>query len=127
MALKKGNSIRLTWNRKQNHDGSNSEIAQENVKDRYLVTESESEVKGLHPQNLSSYLIDGDCLEALPLIAKDMKGCFRIIYIDPPYNTGKQFTYRDNSTAEDWLDFMSEILPQARQLLRDDGLIFIIC
>ena len=125
MALKKGSSVRLTWNRKRNHEVSDSEIVQENTKNRYLVTESESEVKGLHTQNLSSYLIDGDCLDALPLIAKDMNGCFRIIYIDPPYNTGKQFTYRDNSTTEDWLDFMSEVLPQAQQLLRDDGLIFI--
>ena len=123
--MKKESSIRLTWNRKRNHYGSDAEAVQANAKDRYFVTDFESEVKGIDPKNLSSYLIDGDCLDALPIIAKDMKDCFRVIYIDPPYNTGKQFTYRDKSTAEDWLDFMSKVLPQAQQLLRDDGLIFI--
>ena len=46
MALKKGSSIRLTWNRKRNHDGngSDSKTVQENANDRYFVTESESEV-----------------------------------------------------------------------------------
>ena len=76
MALKKGSSIRLTWNRKQNHDVSDSETEERNAENRYFVTESDSEVKGLHPQNLSSYLIDGDCLDALPLISKGYEGLF---------------------------------------------------
>ena len=50
MALKKGNSIRLTWNRKQNHDVSDSETEERNAENRYLVTESDSEVKGLAPK-----------------------------------------------------------------------------
>ena len=50
MALKKGSSIRLTWNRKQNHGVSDSETEERNAENRYLLTESDSEVKGLHPQ-----------------------------------------------------------------------------
>ena len=103
-------------------------------------------------QNL---MIEGDNLEVLKLLQKSYSGKVKMIYIDPPYNTGKDFIYpddyRDNiqnyleltgqtdgekhklsSNTEasgrfhtDWLNMMYPRLKLARNLLRDDGVIFI--
>jgi len=48
-----------------------------------------------------------------------------MIYIDPPYNTGKDFIYKDNFSHGDWLSMMYPRLKLARNLLTDDGVIFI--
>ena len=103
-------------------------------------------------QNL---MIEGDNLEVLKLLQKSYAGKVKLIYIDPPYNTGKDFIYpddfRDNiknyleltgqtdaegrklSTNTEasgrfhtaWLNMMYPRLKLARNLLRDDGVIFI--
>jgi adenine-specific DNA-methyltransferase len=102
-------------------------------------------------QNL---MIEGDNLEVLKLLHKSYAGKVKLIYIDPPYNTGKDFVYPDNfqdniknyleltgqveggqkisSNTEasgrfhtDWLNMMYPRLKIARNLLRDDGVIFI--
>lgn len=102
-------------------------------------------------QNL---MIEGDNLEALKLLQKSYAGKVKLIYIDPPYNTGKDFVYpddfRDNiknyleltgqveggkkisSNTEasgrfhtDWLNMMYPRLKLARNLLHEDGVIFI--
>jgi len=100
-------------------------------------------------------LIVGENLETLKLLLKPYFGKVKMIYIDPPYNTGKDFIYRDNFTQplkdylektgqidsegkklttnteasgryhSDWLNFMYPRLFLARSLLRDDGVIFI--
>ncbi|MFA6181513.1 site-specific DNA-methyltransferase [Acidithiobacillus sp.] len=101
-------------------------------------------------QNL---MIEGDNLEVLKLLQKSYAGKVKLIYIDPPYNTGKDFVYPDNfqdniknyleltgqveggqkisSNTEssgrfhtDWLNMMYPRLKLARNLLRDDGVIF---
>jgi adenine-specific DNA-methyltransferase len=99
--------------------------------------------------------IEGDNLEVLKLLQKSYHKKVKMIYIDPPYNTGKDFVYKDNfhdniqnyleitgqvdsdgkklsANAEtngryhsDWLDMMYPRLKLARNLLRDDGVIFI--
>jgi adenine-specific DNA-methyltransferase len=99
--------------------------------------------------------IEGDNLEVLKLLQKSYYGKIKMIYIDPPYNTGKDFVYRDDfhdslenykritgqvdgngkaisTNAEtsgryhtDWLNMMYPRLRLARNLLRDDGVIFI--
>ena len=99
--------------------------------------------------------IEGDNLEVLKLLQKSYAGKIKLIYIDPPYNTGKDFVYKDNykdnlrnyqevtgqidrdgnklSTNSDsdgrfhsnWLNMMYPRLRLARNLLKDDGLIFI--
>jgi len=52
----------------------------------------------------------------------------KLIYIDPPYNTGNDsFGYNDNFNHSSWLTFMKNRLEIASELLRDDGLIFISC
>jgi len=102
-------------------------------------------------QNL---MIEGDNLEVLKLLQKSYAGKVKLIYIDPPYNTGKDFVYPDNfqdniknyleltgqveggrkisSNTEasgrfhtDWLNMMYPRLMLSRNLLRRDGLIFV--
>lgn len=81
----------------------------------------------------NNLLIEGDnyhSLLALNMIAKESVD---VIYIDPPYNTGHEdFIYNDNFVNEDdgfrhskWLSFMERRLKLARELLKDDGIIFI--
>jgi adenine-specific DNA-methyltransferase len=99
-------------------------------------------------------MIEGDNLEVLKLLQKSYSGKVKMIYIDPPYNTGKDFVYPDNfhdninnyleitgqkengkkisSNPEssgryhtDWLNMMYPRLKLARSLLREDGVIFI--
>lgn len=101
-------------------------------------------------QNL---MIEGDNLEVLKLLQKSYAGKVKLIYIDPPYNTGKDFVYPDNfqdsiknyleltgqidggrkisSNTDangrfhtDWLNMMYPRLKLARNLLREDGVIF---
>ena len=99
--------------------------------------------------------IEGDNLEVLKLLQKSYHGKIKMIYIDPPYNTGNDFVYPDdfsdslenykeitgqvdgegrpisnNSEANgryhtDWLNMMYPRLRLARNLLTEDGLIFI--
>ncbi|POZ59252.1 Type III restriction-modification system methylation subunit [Dehalococcoides mccartyi] len=103
-------------------------------------------------QNL---MIEGDNLEVLKLLQKSYAGKIKMIYIDPPYNTGGEFVYPDdfkdnmknylirtgqvesdgrvNSTNTeasgrfhtDWLNMMYPRLKLARSLLRKDGLLFV--
>lgn len=99
-------------------------------------------------------MIEGDNLEVLKLLQKSYAGKVKLIYIDPPYNTGKDFVYPDNfqdniknyleltgqvaggrkltSNTEasgrfhtDWLNMMYPRLKLARNLLQEDGVIFI--
>jgi adenine-specific DNA-methyltransferase len=99
-------------------------------------------------------MIEGDNLEVLKLLQKSYAGKVKLIYIDPPYNTGSDFVYPDNfrdniksyleltgqvegdqkisSNTEasgrfhtDWLNMMYPRLKLARNLLREDGVIFI--
>lgn len=99
--------------------------------------------------------VEGDNLEALKLLYKSYARRVKMIYIDPPYNTGNDFVYRDNFTDpldtyleitgqkdsngnhlssntetngryhSTWLNMMYPRLFVARQLLREDGIIFV--
>ncbi len=99
--------------------------------------------------------IEGDNLDALKLLQESYLGKVKMIYIDPPYNTGNDFVYCDNFTAacadylenkgqcdedgnrlfkntetngrfhSDWCSMMYPRLKLARDLLSDDGVIFI--
>lgn len=54
------------------------------------------------------------------------RGKVKLIYIDPPYNTGNDsFNYNDNFSHSTWLTFMKNRLEVAREFLRDDGIIYI--
>ncbi len=108
----------------------------------------------LNPETTENIYIEGDNLEALQLLRRTYHGKIKMIYIDPPYNTGSDFVYRDNFTMTDeelsklsgdvvdgvrfqkntkdssryhtdWLNMMYPRLKIARELLTDDGVIFI--
>ncbi|WP_338803599.1 site-specific DNA-methyltransferase [Xenorhabdus griffiniae] len=68
--------------------------------------------------------IEGDNLEVLKLLQKSYHKKIKMIYIDPPYNTGTDFIYRDRFRGN-WLNMMYPRLKLARNLLSDDGIIFI--
>jgi len=73
-------------------------------------------------------LIKGNNLLALHCLKRKYAGKVKLIYIDPPYNTGNDsFKYNDNFNHSSWLTFMKNRLEIARELLRDDGVIFIQC
>lgn len=99
--------------------------------------------------------IEGDNLEVLKLLQKSYYGKVKLIYIDPPYNTGKDFVYKDNfkdnienylaitgqrdeegnristnsetngSYHSNWLNMMYPRLKLAKNLLKEDGIVFI--
>ena len=109
--------------------------------------------------NTKNMLIVGDNLDVLKLLQESYLGKIKMIYIDPPYNTGHDFVYHDNFTVKkadfeddstdsegnvvisedkyaensktngrfhsDWLSMMYPRLKLARNLLTDDGIIFI--
>ena len=66
---------------------------------------------------------EGDNLEVLKEMQKEYDNKIRMIYIDPPYNTGNDFVYKDS--FKDWADMITPRLELARELLTDDGVIFI--
>lgn len=111
--------------------------------------------ESVHFDSTENLFIEGDNLDALKLLQETYLGKVKMIYIDPPYNTGKDFVYADdfaentedylrrsnqkdedgnrmevNSESNgrfhsDWLSMMYPRLKLARNLLTDDGVIFI--
>lgn len=69
--------------------------------------------------------IEGDNLEVLKILRSNYLHKIKLIYIDPPYNTGENRLYKDKHTHTDWLNMMYPRLKLARDLLTDDGVIFI--
>lgn len=83
--------------------------------------------RGLSEDTITDNLIiKGNNLLALHSLKKEFEGKIKLIYIDPPYNTGSDgFSYNDNFNHSTWLTFMKNRLEVARDLLRDDGCIFV--
>lgn len=69
--------------------------------------------------------IEGDNLAVLKLLRAELAGAVRVIYIDPPYNTGVAMRYADRFSHAAWLDLMWPRLALARELLAADGAIFV--
>ncbi len=73
-------------------------------------------------------IIKGNNLLALHTLKQQFRGQVKLIYIDPPYNTGNDsFGYNDSFNHSTWLTFMKNRLEISRDLLKDDGFIFISC
>jgi adenine-specific DNA-methyltransferase len=78
-------------------------------------------------------IIEGENFDALRALRMSHKGAIRCIYIDPPYNTGnRDFVYNDRFVDKAhrfrhslWLEFMYQRLTLAKELLADDGMIFV--
>ncbi len=112
------------------------------------------EDRSVNPTESENLIIEGENLSVLKLLSQGYREQIKCIYIDPPYNTGKDFVYSDkfnqdkkeywedagiiengvkvDSNVEsdgrfhsNWLNMMYSRLLIARQLLRDDGVIFI--
>jgi len=83
--------------------------------------------RGLPEDTITDNLIiKGNNLLALHSIKKEFAGKIKLIYIDPPFNTGNDsFQYNDSFNHSTWMTFMKNRLLIAKQLLKDDGLIFI--
>ena len=87
------------------------------------VTELERDESGTIRENL---IIKGNNLLALHTLKTQLLGKVKLIYIDPPYNTGNDsFGYNDSFNHSSWLTFMKNRLEAAYQLLSNDGSIFI--
>lgn len=110
---------------------------------------------GVNEDTTHNIYIEGDNLEVLRILKQSYKGRVKMIYIDPPYNTGNDFIYPDDfkmpveeylkmtgqadeggkklvtnlksngAFHSDWLNMMYPRLQLARELLAEDGLIFI--
>ncbi len=73
-------------------------------------------------------IIKGNNLLALYSLKQQFRGKVKLIYIDPPYNTGNDsFGYNDSFNHSSWLTFMRNRLEVAIKLLRNDGVIFVQC
>jgi len=71
-------------------------------------------------------IIKGNNLIALHSLKKKFAGKVKLIYIDPPYNTGNDsFKYNDRFNHSTWLTFMKNRLEVAREFLSEDGVIFV--
>ncbi|HHU69742.1 MAG TPA: site-specific DNA-methyltransferase, partial [Thermoanaerobacterales bacterium] len=137
----------LTW------PGKKEAIVRANTPiDKTLRPVKEDSVSWEDTENL---YIEGDNLEVLKLLQESYLNKIKCIYIDPPYNTGKDFIYKDNFTQDkdeyaeesgqvdeygnrlfqnteyngrfhsDWLTMMYPRLKLARNLLSEDGVIFV--
>ena len=112
--MQKKGKLELTWVGKYD---------EEKLEPRILV---EDKTKSYGDPNTENMLIHGDNLIALKALEQDFAGKIKCIYIDPPYNTGSAFEhYEDGLEHSIWLTMMKERLVILRNLLRDDGFIFI--
>lgn len=138
----------LTWSGKQNA----KKIAQQDISGKTLKYIPED---SKNPDTTENLYIEGDNLEVLKLLRQNYYGAIKMIYIDPPYNTGNDFVYNDNFSMDkgqsdieegniselgerytvnskssnkyhaNWLNMMYPRLKVAKDLLSDDGVIFI--
>jgi len=70
-------------------------------------------------------LIESENFQALNLISQRFASSVKMMYIDPPYNTGSDgFLYKDSYQSSSWLAMMADRLAQARRLLRPEGVIY---
>jgi adenine-specific DNA-methyltransferase len=112
------------------------------------------ESRSVNPNESENIIIEGENLEALKLLSDSYREQVKCIYIDPPYNTGKDFVYSDNYTEDkkpyweqtgvtengfkidtnvesdgryhsNWLDMMYSRLLISRAMLKPDGIILI--
>ncbi len=125
--LKKNKKYGLVWEHKTEKVIEDFETQQP-----YLKEATEKRIKNA-PNEPTNLIIEGDNFEALSILNYTHAGKVDVIYIDPPYNTGnKDFIYNDDYVdSEDefrhskWLSFMEPRLKLAKNLLKDDGVIFV--
>lgn len=138
----------LTWSGKKNA----KKVSQEDIIAKTLKYIPED---SMNPDTTENLYIEGDNLEVLKLLRQNYYGAIKMIYIDPPYNTGNDFVYNDSFSMQkeesdilegdiselgerytvntkgsnkyhaNWLNMMYPRLKVAKDLLKDDEVIFI--
>lgn len=120
----------LVWERPEDAGGAAESDAARN--DDYVALELDPEL-GHGEAPWKNLVIEGDNFDALRALRTTHSGAIGCIYIDPPYNTGnRDFVYNDRFVDKThrfrhslWLEFMYQRLRLARDLLREDGVIFV--
>ena len=108
------NKLELTWVGKNKN---------EKIEPRILI---ENPDLSYGDKDTGNILIHGDNLLSLKALENKYAGKVKCIYIDPPYNTGSAFeNYDDNLEHSIWLKLMNERIKILRNLLSEDGVIFI--
>lgn len=112
--MKKQGKLELTWVGK---------YEEKKVEPRILI---EDKTKSYGDPSSENMLIHGDNLIALKALEQDYSGKIKCIYIDPPYNTGSAFEHYDDGIEHSiWLSIMNDRLQIMKDLLSEDGSIWI--
>ena len=112
--------LELIWDGKEKHPCMESRILVEVPEKSYHAKE-----KGDN-DIFDNMLIHGDNLLALKALEQDFTGKVKCVYIDPPYNTGNAFDHYDDGLEHSiWLGLMRERLVLLRNLLAEDGIIWV--
>ena len=123
------NKLELTWVGKENEIKVEPRILIENPALSNISHKTAGQASLFDIENTDSFenmLIHGDNLLALKALESKFAGQVKCIYIDPPYNTGSAFEhYDDNLEHSTWLSLMHPRLEILRNLLSDDGSIWI--
>lgn len=82
----------------------------------YIVSDS---------KGIKHLLIEGDNKNILPLLQTEYKDKIDLIYLDPPYNTGKTEGFKYGDKRSNWLEFMREKMILAKPLMSETGFLFI--
>ena len=115
--------LRLEW------DGKEEAIKDYDFAKGYKLEDDRK--RSVNFETTDNIIIEGDNLIAMSLMREEYKGRVKMIYIDPPYNTGNKGIYKDKwygrgeCKHSGWLNMMYPRLKLARELLRDDGVIFV--
>ena len=126
--LQKDTTFGLVWNPKQENIVADCE-----TKVPILQEAADNAIAKASDENPTHLLIEGDNYHSLSVLNYTHAEKIDVIYIDPPYNTGnKEFIYNDRRVSKDdpyrhseWLSFMDNRLRLAKNLLTDDGVVFI--
>jgi len=96
---------------------------------KYIAEESNIKIQNVDEiEELDNLIIKGDNLLVLQQLVKQYANKVKLIYIDPPYNTGNSsFLYKDKMPRCEWLKHIQERLKLAKTLMTDDGFIFVQC
>ena len=114
-------------NAKRYEKSSHSELVSESTCTKLNRDAELNKKRGLAEDTITDNLIiKGNNLLALHSLKKEFAGKVKLIYIDPPYNTGSDtFSYNDSFNRSSWLTFMKNRLEVARELLSPDGAIYV--
>ena len=114
-------------NTKRYEKSSHSELVSESTCTKLNRDAELNKTRGLAEDTITDNLIiKGNNLLALHSLKKEFAGKVKLIYIDPPFNTGKDdFKYNDNFNHSTWLTFMRNRLEIAKDLLSEKGSIFL--